>query len=243
MIVAYFSSIALSERSDNVYDVLGVTVDIPSDALYMAYRINLEKVSYGEDYSAKERLEEMWRFVRGMNRPVYRKMGDHMIRMDMAVVEWESVVLHALGLALVLGAIANMFLSGEPTETFVLVNGYLFTLFALDCFLRLVDDSFVPSWLLTFEVIQTAWALFPAFAVSFITIVKSLGIRRKGERVLIAIRRALAANSDLRNALVEPQSKPIQLIDYVDEPPSDIGAIVNTVIGAAILIASIINRD
>jgi len=238
-LVAYLAYSAYEVREANYYDYLGVSHTATFEEIQLGFR----RAVQAESEWSKAELERMYQSVRGSNRPVYAKYGDHMGKSRSVSVDQVVSIGHSVATTLLLASVAAIFLSYRPTE---LINGsrvYLLGLFCLDFWVREVDHTFLPLAkldMLPFEFLNLLVALFPAVCCGFITLARYSDIPCEGDRKTVAIQRLLTSNDELIRAI---QNLPVneELKDDVTGyyEASDSGALLSQGIAALLLLANI----
>lgn len=239
-LISYLSYSAVHSLEPNYYEILGTKHTASFDDIQSAFRQTAQR----ESNYTKTEIEHMYQAVRGANRKVYAKHGDHITRTKAIVIDQVVSVGHAFAVALLLSSVAAIFLSYRPAEISTAARVYMLAVFCIDFWAREVDHTFLPVKyldMLPFEILNMLVAFFPAVCCFFIMIGRFFDFKGDDERKSLAIRRLLTSNTELILAVKKlPAECEIEDDTHGYNNASDSGAVLSQCVAALLLLANII---
>jgi hypothetical protein len=238
-LVAYLAYSGYHSLEPNYYEMLGVKHTSSFDEIQTGFRRSVQQ----DPKWSKSEYEHFYQSVRGNNRHVYAKYGDHIGRTRSVSVDQVVSIGHAFTTACLLASVAAIFLSFQPVEITAAVRVYVLVVFCIDFWVREVDHTFLPLdmiKLLPFEIPNFLVALFPAACSLFIAIAKFLNIKSVDEHKDLAIRRLVVSNEELIRAVQNLAPKEdIEEDDATFHEVTDSGAVLSQVIAVLLLLTNI----
>ena len=239
-LVSYLSYYAMNSLEPNYYDILGVNHRASYETVQMAFR----QMAQSESNYTKSELEHVYQSVRGANRKVYSKNGDHIGRTKSVTVDQVVSVGHSFASAVLLSSVAAIFLSYRPSELATAVRVYMLGVFCVDFWAREVDHTFLPIEyleLLPFEILNLLVAFFPAVCCFFVMLGRFFDFKGDEEKKSLAINRLLTSNAELILAVKKlPSESVIEVDSDAYDTASDSGTVLSQCVAALLLLANII---
>jgi hypothetical protein len=222
-------------RPQNYFEILGARPGISNVKVYEHFR---KRVTEFPDQ--KEYYERHYKYLKGENRRVYMKLGDHIDKQGTIDPSFLQIVASsAVGSILLLSATAGLCF-GLPGAVIQGGGVYLVAVFCADLYARFVEDSFLPRAfrLLPFEMLNFMKGLYPAIVCILIVVSELAGTRRKMTRMPRMLGKLLRSNTDMIRALnKEPAlENDDDKTGANEEEFMDVGSLVHKFIGASVIL-------